>query len=63
MREDKEDFKITMCLPDNYAVQFLMAELRKRYWVTQAKISIEEVVRKCITCKRYRILHPISICI
>lgn len=34
-------------------VQFIMSEIRKKYWVLHARRTIRSILRKCVKCRRY----------
>jgi len=33
--------------------QFVLNQLRERYWILQGRRTVDQVIRKCVTCRRY----------
>lgn len=34
-------------------VQFLIAKLRERYWIVKTRKAVKQVIKRCVTCKRF----------
>ncbi|GFU97739.1 integrase catalytic domain-containing protein [Trichonephila clavipes] len=74
-RKDLETFRYPILLPNTHQLvkkhielehagtQTLMSNLRESYWIIKSRKTIRQVVRSCITCKRFsaRPLETVSI--
>lgn len=64
-RMDSEGFRYSYLLPRKHPLvrdlinychagsQFILSKLREKYWITQAKKTILNVIQRCITCQRF----------
>ena len=38
----------------NLGTEYLLANLRKKYWIMQGRVFVKQMIKKCITCQRKR---------
>ena len=34
--------------------EYLLANLRKKYWIMRGRVLVKQIIKKCITCQRKR---------